>query len=55
MSEDFLLKEEKFKDLRDRLLKSAADFYGRLGSLLDKDTDIASRQALARSTSSWRS
>ena len=36
VSEDFLLKEEKFKELRDRLLKSAADFYGRLGALLGK-------------------
>ena len=33
VSEDFLLKEEKFKDLRDRLLKSASDFYGKLGAL----------------------
>ena len=49
MSEDFLLKEEKFKELRDRLLKSAADFYGKLGALLDKETDIASRRALAQS------
>ena len=32
VSEDFLLKEEKFKDLRQRLLTSAADFYGRLGA-----------------------
>ena len=31
VSEDFLLKEEKFKDLRDRLLKSASEFYGKLG------------------------
>ncbi len=49
VSEDFLLKEEKFKELRDRLLKSASDFYGKLGALLGKDTDIASRQALAQS------
>ncbi len=49
VSEDFLLKEEKFKELRDRLLKSAADFYGKLGALLDKDTDVASRRALAQS------
>ena len=47
VSEDFLLKEEKFKDLRDRLLKSASEFYGKLGALLDKDTDVVSRQALA--------
>jgi serine/threonine-protein kinase len=47
VSEDFLLKEEKFKDLRDRLLKSASDFYGKLGALLGRETDIASRRALA--------
>jgi serine/threonine-protein kinase len=49
VSEDFLLKEEKFKELRDRLLKSAADFYGKLGALLGKETDIDSRRALAQS------
>ena len=49
VSEDFLLKEEKFKELRDRLLRSASDFYGRLGALLGKETDIASRRALAQS------
>ena len=49
VSEDFLLKEEKFKDLRDRLLKSAAEFYGKLGALLGKETDIGSRRALSRS------
>ena len=48
VSEDFLLKEDKFKDLRDRLLKSAADFYGKLGALLGKETDLASRRALAQ-------
>ena len=40
VSEDFLLKEEQFKELRDRLLKSAADFYGKLGALLGKETDL---------------
>ena len=49
VSEDFLLKEEKFKDLRNRLLKSASDFYGKLGALLGKETDFASRRALAQS------
>jgi eukaryotic-like serine/threonine-protein kinase len=49
VSEDFLLKEEEFKELRDRLLKSASDFYGKLGGLLAEDTDIASRRALAQS------
>ena len=49
VSEDFLLKEDQFKELRDRLLKSAADFYGKLGALLGKETDVASRRALAQS------
>ena len=48
VSEDFLLKEEKFKDLRNRLLKSASDFYGKLGALLGKETDLESRRALAQ-------
>ena len=47
VSEDFLLKEEKFQALRDRLLKSASNFYGKLGALLGKETDPASRRALA--------
>ena len=34
VSEDFLLKEEKFKSLRDRLLGSASEFYEKLGALL---------------------
>jgi serine/threonine-protein kinase len=49
VSEDFLLKEDKFKGLSNRLLKSAADFYGKLSALLGKETDLASRRALARS------
>jgi serine/threonine protein kinase len=49
VTEDFLLKENQFKDLRDRLLKSASDFYGKLGALLGKETDFASRRALAQS------
>jgi serine/threonine-protein kinase len=49
VSEDFLLKQDQFKDLRDRMLKSAADFYGRLSALLGKESDMASRGALARS------
>jgi tetratricopeptide (TPR) repeat protein len=48
VSEDFLLKEEKFKDLRNRLLNSASDFYGKLGALLGKETDLPSRRALAQ-------
>jgi len=49
VSEDFLLKEERFKDVRDRFLKSASDFYGKLSALLGKETDVASRRALAQS------
>jgi serine/threonine protein kinase/tetratricopeptide (TPR) repeat protein len=48
VSEDFLVKQDQFKDLRDRLLKSASDFYGKLGALLVKETDFASRRALAQ-------
>src|SRR5262249_35707774 len=46
VSEDFLLKEEKFKDLRDRLLKSASDFYEKLSALLKDAADLPSRRAL---------
>ena len=46
VSEDFLLKEDQFQDLRDRLLKSAADFYSKLGDRLGNETDVASRKAL---------
>jgi serine/threonine-protein kinase len=49
VSEDFLLKEDQFKELRNRLLKSAADFYGKLSALLGKETSFSSRQALAQS------
>jgi eukaryotic-like serine/threonine-protein kinase len=49
VSEDFLLKQEQFKELRDRLLKSASDFYGKLSARLGKETDLASRRALAAS------
>ncbi len=49
VSEDFLLKEDQFKELRDRLLRSASDFYGKLSALLGKETDVASRRALAAS------
>ena len=30
-------------------MKSASDFYGKLGALLGKETDLASRRALAQS------
>jgi serine/threonine protein kinase/tetratricopeptide (TPR) repeat protein len=46
VSQDFLLKQDQFKDVRDRLLKSASDFYGKLGRLLGQESDRASRRAL---------
>jgi serine/threonine protein kinase/tetratricopeptide (TPR) repeat protein len=49
VSEDFLLKQNQFKDLRDRLLKSASDFYGKLGALLGQDSEASSRRALLAS------
>ena len=48
-SEELLLKEERFKELRDRRLKSAADFYSKLSALLGQEADTASRRALADS------
>jgi serine/threonine-protein kinase len=48
VSENFLLKEDQFKELRDRLLKSASDFYARLVALLEKELDPASRRALGQ-------
>ena len=54
VSEDFLLKQEQFKELRDRLLKSASDFYGKLGALLGKESDTGfAAGAGGRPTSSW--
>jgi serine/threonine-protein kinase len=47
VSEDFLLKQDQFKDLRDRLLRSAAAFYGKLRTRLGRETDVASRRAVA--------
>ena len=49
VSQDFLLNQDQFKDLRDRLLKSAADFYGKLSALLEREKDVASRRALLAS------
>jgi serine/threonine-protein kinase len=46
VSEDFLLKEDQFKELRDRLLRSAAEFYGKLGALLGEERNVASRRGL---------
>src|SRR5262249_42540930 len=46
VSEDFLLKQNQFQELRDRLLKSASDFYDKLVALLKDDADLPSRRAL---------
>ncbi len=48
VSEDLLLKEKSFADLRARLLKGAADFYGKLERLLEGQADPQSRAALGR-------
>jgi serine/threonine-protein kinase len=49
VTEDFLLRQDQFRELRDRLLRSATDFYGKLGALLGRETDPASRRALSAS------
>ena len=49
VSEDFLLKQPEFKVLRDQLLKSASDFYDKLGALLGQETDLVSRRELWQS------
>src|SRR5262249_41800603 len=49
VSEDFLLKQDQFREVRDRLLRSTQDFYGKLSALLGRETDRASRRALASS------
>src|SRR5262249_61816334 len=43
---NLLLTKAQFKALRDPPLKSANDSYGKLGALLGKETDLASRRAL---------
>ena len=49
VSEDLLLKEKKFEGLRRKLLRGAADFYGKLEGLLEGQADPKSRAALAKS------
>ncbi len=46
VSEDLLLKEEQFRELRGRLLGGAVDFYRKLEVLLGGGSDPASRRAL---------
>ena len=45
-SEDVLLKQEEFKELRETLLRTALDFYQQLQSTLQESSDAASREAL---------
>jgi hypothetical protein len=47
VSEDFLLKNAEFKELRTKLLKEAASFYSDLEKLLAGKTDPKSRKLLA--------
>src|SRR5205823_4214730 len=47
VSEDFLLKNPEFKELRTKLLKEAASFYSNLEQLLAGKTDAKSRKLLA--------
>jgi tetratricopeptide (TPR) repeat protein len=47
VSEDVLLKNDQFTELRTRLLKEAAGFYGDLEKLLEGQTDGKSRRLLA--------
>ena len=47
VSEDMLLQNAEFKELRTKLLKQAAGFYAELEKLLVGQTDAKSRQALA--------
>ena len=53
ISKDLLLKEQQFGKLRGKLLRGAADFYGRLEKLLEHRTDSGSRTALGPRTKSW--
>ena len=47
VSEDMLLKNDQFKELRTKLLKEAARFYADLEKLLAGETDAKSRRLLA--------
>jgi tetratricopeptide (TPR) repeat protein/tRNA A-37 threonylcarbamoyl transferase component Bud32 len=48
VSEDLLLKEEEFQGLRNKLLRGAAEFHGKLQHLLQGQPDRRSRAALGR-------
>ena len=46
VGDDLVLKADQFKPLRDKLLRGAADFYGKLEGLLKDQPDRASRAAM---------
>jgi tetratricopeptide (TPR) repeat protein len=48
VSEDLLLKQPEFRDLRDTLLRQPVEFYRELGVQLEGQTDRPSRRALAQ-------
>ena len=48
VTEDLLLSQKEFAELRDKLLRSARDFYGELEQQLKGRSDRASREALGR-------
>jgi eukaryotic-like serine/threonine-protein kinase len=48
VSEDLLLKQKAFEALRTKLLRGAADFYGKLEGLLKGQTDPASRAGVGK-------
>ena len=48
VSEDLLMKEKQFAGLRTRLLKGAADFYGKLEGLFEGQDDPNRERRWAR-------
>src|SRR5262249_36066602 len=48
VGDDLVLKADPFKPLRDRLLRGAAEFYGKLEGLLKDQPDRASRGAMGK-------
>ena len=46
VGDDLVLKADQFKPLRDKLLQGAAEFYGKLETLLENQPDRASREAM---------
>ena len=55
VSEDFLLKQDQFKELRDRLLRDAVVFYRKLEGLLSGQVDARSRRRWDGPTRKWGS